>query len=176
MKGNAINYSTISLLWIGVERMSKKDCYTKTSADIEPQIKISADKTIITLSIHNGLNLTLKKDADRDCFVGEIPVTELLDIFKDRIDSLKDSAKGALIGAGVGAVCGGPIGMLGGIFGAIGNLLKENYIEEDNKKAEIFNYTVAKLSQKYGLHLRKRNSSHSDFTVEVDANSVYDLI
>ena len=48
--------------WIGVEGMSKKDCYTKTSADIEPKIQISADKSVITLSIHNGLNLTLKRD------------------------------------------------------------------------------------------------------------------
>ena len=163
--------------WIGVERMSKKDCYTKTSADIEPKIQMSADKSVITLSIHKGLNLTLKRDYERNCFVGEIPVAELLEIFKDKIDILKDSAKGAMLGAGVGAVCGGPVGgMLGGILGVVGNRLKENYIEEDNKKAKIFNYTVDKLNQRYGLHLTKRNSSHSDFTVEVDADRVYGLI
>ena len=163
--------------WIGVERMSKKDCYTKTSADIEPKIQISADKSAITLSIHKGLNLTLKRDYERNCFVGEIPVAELLEIFKDKIDILKDSAKGAMLGAGVGAVCGGPVGgMLGGILGVVGNRLKENYIEEDNKKAKIFNYTVDKLNQRYGLHLIKRNFSHSDFTVEVDADRVYGLI
>ena len=163
--------------WIGVERMSKKDCYTKTSADIEPKIQISADKSAITLSIHKGLNLTLKKDVERNCFVGEIPVAELLEIFKDKIDILKDSAKGAMLGAGVGAVCGGPVGgMLGGILGVVGNRLKENHIEEDNKKVKIFNYTVDKLNQRYGLHLIKRNFSHSDFTVEVDADRVYGLI
>ena len=163
--------------WIGVERMSKKDCYTKTSADIEPKIQISADKSAITLSIHKGLNLTLKRDYERNCFVGEIPVAELVEIFKDKIDILKDSAKGARLGAGVGAVCGGPVGgMLGGILGVVGNRLKENYIEEDNKKAKIFNYTVDKLNQRYGLHLIKRNFSHSDFTVEVDADRVYGLI
>ena len=163
--------------WIGVERMSKKDCYTKTSADIEPKIQISADKSAITLSIHKGLNLTLKRDYERNCFVGEIPVAELLESFKDKIDILKDSAKGAMLGAGVGAVCGGPVGgMLGGILGVVGNRLKENYIEEDNKKAKIFNYTVDKLNQRYGLHLIKRNFSHSDFTVEVDADRVYGLI
>lgn len=159
--------------WIGVERMSKKDCYTKTSADIEPKIQISADKSAITLSIHKGLNLTLKRDYERNCFVGEIPVAELLELFY----GIKDSAKGAMLGAGVGAVCGGPVGgMLGGILGVVGNRLKENYIEEDNKKAKIFNYTVDKLNQRYGLHLIKRNFSHSDFTVEVDAGRVYDLI
>lgn len=159
--------------WIGVERMSKKDCYTKTSADIEPKIQISADKSAITLSIHKGLNLTLKRDYERNCFVGEIPVAELLELFY----GIKDSAKGAMLGAGVGAVCGGPVGgMLGGILGVVGNRLKENYIEEDNKKAKIFNYTVDKLNQRYGLHLIKRNFSHSDFTVEVDADRVYDLI
>ena len=116
--------------WIGVERMSKKDCYTKTSADIEPKIQISADKSAITLSIHKGLNLTLKRDYERNCFVGEIPVAELLELFY----GIKDSAKGAMLGAGVGAVCGGPVGgMLGGILGVVGNRLKENYIEEDNK-------------------------------------------
>lgn len=162
--------------WIGVERMSKKNLQTQTSSDVEPKIQISTDKSVITLSIRNGLNLTLKKDAERNCFVGEIPVTELLEIFKDKIDNLKDSAKGAIIGAGVGAVCGGPVGMLGGIIGAVGNLLKDNYVEEDNKKAKIFNYTVDKLNQRYGLHLIKRNSFHSDFTVEVDADRVYDLI
>lgn len=163
--------------WIGVERTSKKNSSTKISADIGSQIKISADKTVITLSIRNGLNLTLKKDAERNCFVGEIPVAELLENFKDKIDIIKDSAKGAMLGVGVGAVCGGPVGgMLGGILGVVGNRLKENYIEEDNKKAKIFNYTVDKLNQRYGLHLIKRNFSHSDFTVEVDADRVYDLI
>ena len=163
--------------WIGVERTSKKNSSTKISADIGSQIKISADKTVITLSIRNGLNLTLKKDAERNCFVGEIPVAELLEIFKDKIDIIKDSAKGAMLGAGVGAVCGGPVGgMLGGILGVVGNRLKENHIEEDNKKVKIFNYTVDKLNQRYGLHLIKRNFSHSDFTVEVDADRVYDLI
>ena len=123
------------------------------------------------------MNLTLKKDAERNCFVGEIPVAELLEIFKDKIDIIKDSAKGAMLGAGVGAVCGGPVGgMLGGILGVVGNRLKENHIEEDNKKVKIFNYTVDKLNQRYGLHLIKRNFSHSDFTVEVDADRVYDLI
>ena len=163
--------------WIGVERTSKKNSSTKISADIGSQIKISADKTVITLSIRNGLNLTLKKDAERNCFVGEIPVAELLEIFKDKIDIIKDSAKGAMLGAGVGAVCGGPVGgMLGGILGVVGNRLKENHIEEDNKKVKIFNYTVDKLNQRYGLHLIKRNFSHSDFTVEVDADRVYGLI
>lgn len=72
--------------WIGVERTSKKNSSTKISADIGSQIKKSADKTVITLPIRNGLNLTLKKDAERNCFVGEIPVAELLEIFKDKID------------------------------------------------------------------------------------------
>lgn len=163
--------------WIGVERTNKKNSSTKISADIGSQIKISADKTVITLSIRNGLNLTLKKDAEKNCFVGEIPVAELLEIFKDKIDIIKDSAKGAMLGAGVGAVCGGPVGgVLGGILGVVGNRLKENHIEEDNKKAKIFNYTVDKLNQRYGLHLIKRNFSHSDFIVEVDADRVYDLI
>lgn len=159
--------------WIGVERTSKNNSSTKISADIGPQIKISADKTVITLYIRNGLNLTLNKDAERNCFVGEIPVAELLELFY----GIKDSAKGAMFGAGFGAVCGGSVGgMLGGILGVVGNHLKENYIEEDNKKAKIFNYTVDKLNQRYGLQLIKRKFSKSDFTVEVDADRVYDLI
>ena len=154
--------------WIGVERMSKKDCYTKTSVDIEPKIQISADKSAITLSIHKGLNLTLKRDYERNCFVGEIPVAELLELFY----GIKDSAKGAVIGADVGA-CLRPTGM---IIGALGKFIKDYYIEEDIKKTKIFNYTINKLNQRYGLHLTKRNSSHSDFTVEVDADRVYGLI
>lgn len=154
--------------WIGVERMSKKDCYTKTSADIEPKIQISADKSAITLSIHKGLNLTLKRDYERNCFVGEIPVAELLELFY----GIKDSAKGAVNGAGVGAGLR-PTGM---IIGALGKFIKDYYIEEDIKKTKIFNYTINKLNQRYGLHLTKRKSSHSDFTVEVDADRVYGLI
>ena len=154
--------------WIGVERMSKKDCYTKTSADIEPKIQISADKSAITLSIQNGLNLTLKRDYEKNCFVGEIPVAELLELFY----GIKDSAKGAVNGAGVGAGLR-PTGM---IIGALGKFIKDYYIEEDIKKTKIFNYTINKLNQRYGLHLTKRNSSHSDFTVEVDADRVYGLI
>lgn len=154
--------------WIGVERMSKKDCYTKTSADIEPKIQISADKSAITLSIHKGLNLTLKRDYERNCFVGEIPVAELLELFY----GIKDSAKGAVNGAGVGAGLR-PTGM---IIGALGKFIKDYYIEEDIKKTKIFNSTINKLNQRYGLHLTKRNSSHSDFTVEVDADRVYGLI
>lgn len=154
--------------WIGVERMSKKDCYTKTSADIEPKIQISADKSAITLSIHKGLNLTLKRDYERNCFVGEIPVAELLELFY----GIKDSAKGVVNGAGVGAGLR-PTGM---IIGALGKFIKDYYIEEDIKKTKIFNYTINKLNQRYGLHLTKRNSSHSDFTVEVDADRVYGLI
>ena len=49
--------------WIGVERTSKKNSSTKISTDKGSQIKKSADKTVITLPIRNGLNLTLKKDA-----------------------------------------------------------------------------------------------------------------
>ena len=154
--------------WSGVERMSKKDCYTKTSADIEPKIQISADKSAITLSIHKGLNLTLKRDYERNCFVGEIPVAELLELFY----GIKESAKGAVNGAGVGAGLR-PTGM---IIGALGKFIKDYYIEEDIKKTKIFNYTINKLNQRYGLHLTKRNSSHSDFTVEVDADRVYGLI
>ena len=154
--------------WIGVERMSKKDCYTKTSVDIEPKIQISADKSVITLSIHKGLNLTLKRDYERNCFVGEIPVAELLELFY----GIKDSAKGAVNGAGVGAGLR-PTGM---IIGALGKFIKDYYIEENIKKTKIFNYTINKLNQRYGLHLTKRNSSHSDFTVEVDADRVYGLI
>ena len=154
--------------WIGVERMSKKDCYTKTSVDIEPKIQISADKSVITLSIHKGLNLTLKRDYERNCFVGEIPVAELLELFY----GIKESAKGAVNGAGVGAGLR-PTGM---IIGALGKFIKDYYIEEDIKKTKIFNYTINKLNQRYGLHLTKRNSSHSDFTVEVDADRVYGLI
>lgn len=162
--------------WIGVERTSKKNSSTKISADIGSQIKKSADKTVITLPIRNGLNLTLKKDAERNCFVGEIPVAELLEIFKDKIDIIKDSPKGAMVGTDVGAVWGVCVGGILGKAGVIGNRIKEYYIGEDDKKAKIFNYIVDKLNQRYRLHLTKRNFSRSDFTVEVDADRVYDLI
>lgn len=164
--------------WIGVERMSKKDCYTKTSADIEPKIQISADKSAITLSIHKGLNLTLKRDYERNCFVGEIPVAELL----EKIYGISnDSTKGTMIGTGNSSLVG-PIGAaIGGtVVGYINKRDKINrrdkYVEEHNIKDIIFNNTVYKLNQRYGLHLTKRNSSLSDFTVEVDADRVYGLI
>ena len=163
--------------WIGVERKSKET--PNSHSDLHPQIKISADKTVITLSILDGLNLTLKKDTERNCFVGEIPVTELLEIFKDKVDDLKVSAKGVCTGIGstAGAVCGGPVEMLGSLIGTVvGGFFKGNYIEKDNKKEKIFNDTVSRLNQRYGLHLIKRRTFHSDFAVEVDADRVYDLI
>ena len=80
--------------WIGVKRMSKKNNSTEKSEDFfKPQIKISADKTIITLSIRNGLNLILKKDAERNCFIGEVPVQEILEMFKGNIGNIKNTAK-----------------------------------------------------------------------------------
>lgn len=162
--------------WIGVERMIKKN-RSYTLAYNNPECKISADKSVITLSIHNGLNLTLKRDYEKNCFVGEIPVQEILEMFKDKIGNLKDAEKEELIGAGIGpiagALCGG---MVSGIIGAIGGFIMGNHIVEDYKKDKIFNYTISYLNQKYGLHLIKRNSSHSDFTVEVDADRVYYLI
>ena len=96
---------------------------------------------------------------------------------------LKDSVKGAINGAGVGAclgtaggilsgtigACMGPAGgILGGMIGAIAGRKKGEYIEKPyNTKAKIFNDTVSNLNQKYGLHLVKRSSSGSDFTVGI---------
>lgn len=80
-----------------------------------------------------------------------------------------------MVGADVGAVGEGVGGILGKA-GVIGNRIKEYYIGEDDKKAKIFNYIFDKLNQRYRLHLTKRNFSRSDFTVEVDADRVYDLI
>lgn len=159
--------------WIGVERMSKKDCYTETSSDIDPKIKISADKTIITLSIHNGLNLILKKDAERNCFVGEIPVQEILEMFNGNIGR-------AFFGNGIvssaPAKAAGIVNSVGRAIATIGVDIMANIYNEDYKKDKIFKYTVSKLNQQYGLHLIKRNISHSDFTVEVNADRIYYLL
>lgn len=158
--------------WIGVKRMSKKNNSTENSSDFfKPQIKISADKTIITLSIRNGLNLILKKDAERNCFIGEVPVQEILEMFKGNIGNIKNTAKETILGPIATSI----VYMFGPI-GAVGERLMKNYTKEDNEKYIIFNYTVSKLNQQYGLHLIKRNTSHSDFTVEVNADRIYDLL
>lgn len=158
--------------WIGVKRMSKKNNSSEKSEDFfEPQIKISADKTIITLSIRNGLNLILKKDAERNCFVGEVPVQEILEMFKGNIGNIKNTAKETILGPIATSI----VNMFGPI-GAVGERLMKNYTKEDNEKYIIFNNTVSKLNQQYGLHLIKRNTSHSDFTVEVNADRIYDLL
>lgn len=166
--------------WIGVKRMSKKNNSTEKSEDFfKPQIKISADKTIITLSIRNGLNLILKKDAERNCFIGEVPVQEILEMFKGNIGNIKDTAKETILGPIATCIVNmfglGPMAM-GTMIGAVGERLMKNYTKEDNEKYIIFNITVSKLNQQYGLHLIKRNTSHSDFTVEVNADRIYDLL
>lgn len=164
--------------WIGVKRMSKKNNSTEKSEDFfKPQIKISADKTIITLSIRNGLNLILKKDAERNCFVGEVPVQEILEMFKGNIGNIKNTAKETILGPIATSMVNmfGPMAM-GTMIGAVGERLMKNYTKEDNEKYMIFNNTVSKLNQQYGLHLIKRNTSHSDFTVEVSADRIYDLL
>lgn len=164
--------------WIGVKRMSKKNNSTEKSEDFfKPQIKISADKTIITLSIRNGLNLILKKDAERNCFVGEVPVQEILEMFKGNIGNIKNTAKETILGPIATSIVNmfGPMAM-GTMIGAVGERLMKNYTKEDNEKYMIFNNTVSKLNQQYGLHLIKRNTSHSDFTVEVSADRIYDLL
>lgn len=158
--------------WIGVKRMSKKNNSTEKSSDFfKPQIKISADKTIITLSIRNGLNLILKKDAERNCFIGEVPVQEILEMFKGNIGNIKNTAKETILGPIATSI----VYMFGPI-GAVGERLMKNYTKEDNENYIIFNITVSKLNQQYGLHLIKRNTSHSDFTVEVNADRIYDLL
>lgn len=158
--------------WIGVKRMSKKNNSTEKSEDFfKPQIKISADKTIITLSIRNGLNLILKKDAERNCFIGEVPVQEILEMFKGNIGNIKNTAKETILGPIATSI----VYMFGPI-GAVGERLMKNYTKEDYEKYIIFNNTVSKLNQQYGLHLIKRNTSHSDFTVEVNADRIYDLL
>lgn len=164
--------------WIGVKRMSKKNNSTEKSEDFfKPQIKISADKTIITLSIRNGLNLILKKDAERNCFVGEVPVQEILEMFKGNIGNIKNTAKETILGPIATSIVNmfGPMAM-GTMIGAVGERLMKNYTKEDNEKYMIFNNTVSKLNQQYGLHLIKRNTSHSDFIVEVSADRIYDLL
>lgn len=160
--------------WIEVKRMSKKNNSTEKSEDFfKPQIKISADKTIITLSIRNGLNLILKKDAERNCFVGEVPVQKILEMFKGNIGNIKNTAKETILAPIATSIVNifGPM-----MIGAVGERLMKNYTKEDNEKYMIFNNTVSKLNQQYGLHLIKRNTSHSDFTVEVSADRIYDLL
>lgn len=161
--------------WIGVEGMSKKDCYTKTSADIEPKIQISADKSVITLSIHNGLNLTLKRDYERNCFVGEVPVQKILEMFNGNIGRTF-LGNGIVSSASAKAAPIGMVNSVGGAIAAIGVGIMTNIYNDDYKKDKIFKNTVLKLNQRYGLHLIKRNISHSDFTVEVNADSIYYLL
>lgn len=169
--------------WIGVERKNKKYYLPNPLSSINPQIKISADKTIITLTIYDNLDLVLRKDDERNCYVGEIPVQEILESFKDKIGFLKDSVDGAIKSTGIDSIVGavgGPVGAVGGpvgaMLGSIGRFIKKNYEEEKTKIDKIFDYTVSKLNQKYGLHLIKSTTSDSDFTVEIDADRVCDLI
>lgn len=174
--------------WIGVERKSKKKYIPNPLSSINPQIKISADKTIITLSVYDNLDLVLRKDNERNCYVGEIPVQEIFESFKDKIGFLKDSADGSIKSTGIGSIVGsiggtvgGPVGTavgghVGAMLGAIGRFIKKNYEEDKTEIDKIFDYTVSKLNQKYGLHLIKSTTSDSDFTVEIDADRVCNLI
>ena len=157
--------------WLETERKSKK------VAQNESKIEISADKTVITLFIHNDLKLTLRKDTTRNCYVGEIPVREILEMLKEKTDNLRVSAIGAgVVSSIAGAVCGGAFGILGATVGAIGGYFKGQRYGGDNIEDKVFNDTVSKLNQKYGLHLIKRNTLRSDFIVEMDADREFGLI
>lgn len=159
--------------WIGLERVSKNANKSALSANsslsANPQIVISADKTVITLSIDSGVVLTLTKDAERNCYVGKIPVQEILEIIKGK-SRFKDMGAGAIIGACAGF---GPVGMVMG--GTCGHLM-EKFEGESASKEKIFNEVVSKLNKKNDLNLIRKNITGSDYIVELDANSVSGLM
>ena len=98
-------------------------------------------------------------------------------MFKGNIGNIKNTAKETILGPIATSIVNmfGSMAM-GTMIGAVGERLMKNYTKEDNEKYMIFNNTVSKLNQQYGLHLIKRNTSHSDFTVEVSADRIYDLL
>lgn len=165
--------------WIGLERVSKNANKSalpaNSSLSANPQIVISTDKTVITLSIDSGVVLTLTKDAERNCYVGKIPVQEILEMIKGK-SRFKDMGAGAIIGACAGSIAG-LIGItLGGIIGGTCGHLMEKRVGENAGKEKIFNEVVSKLNKKFGLNLIKKNITGSDFMVELDANSVFGLM
>lgn len=115
--------------------------------------------------------LTLTKDAERNCYVGKIPVQEILEMIKGK-SRFKDMGAGAIIGACAGSILG-PVGMV--IGGTCGHLM-EKFEGESASKEKIFNYVVSKLNKKYDLNLIRKNITGSDFIVELDANSVSGLM
>ena len=150
---------------------NKSALSANSSLSANPQIVISADKTVITLSIDSGVVLTLTKDAERNCYVGKIPIQEILEMIKGK-SRFKDMGAGAIIGACAGSILG-PVGMV--IGGTCGHLI-EKFEGESASKEKKFNYVVSKLNKKYDLNLIRKNITGSDFIVELDANSVSGLM
>lgn len=147
--------------WIGDKRNNK-------ALDKDSQFRISADKKVITISIPGGGDLILKKDEKKDCYVGEIPIHEISSLIKDKVS---EGSAGAVAGAVVTACSiSVPIGLIAGTAYTVarsfmGEKLSKKLTE---KKEKYFHTILSELNHQYGIHLKKRYTDPSDYTVELD--------
>ena len=139
--------------WIGVNRNSQKGQSSKGN----PQIEISSDGSYIILKINELFKLVLKKDTERNCYVGEIPVQEILDAVKERNG---DSKVAAMFPSAIGSVMLNPIFMLGALVVHAKKRL-------DARKKEIFDSIVSELNHEYDINLREKGGGNSSFFVEL---------
>lgn len=155
--------------WIGLKRTAMNE----STLDKNMKIKISLDKPVITLSIPGGFYLELKREYDRDCYVGEIPLQEIL-------EKIVGGKIGATIESNVNGVCGvvgigwtgslAKVGWAGKIAGEI--VGKSLYDKYQMRKEDTFNAVISELNRKYGIVLRKKTKNISDYRVEMDASEI----
>lgn len=160
-------------VWIGVKRTAMNE----STLDKNLKIKVSVDRSVITLSIPGGFDLELKKEEDRDIYVGEIPLQEVLEkIVGDKIGTTIESSVNDVCGA-VGIGWAGSLAKIrkaGKIAGKI--VGKSLYDKYQMRKEDTFNAIVSELNRKYGIVLRKKINNVSDYCVEMDASEISKLI
>lgn len=158
--------------WLGVTLPttvpdSQQISNTQSSSQPLHKLVMSADGSEIKINIIDGCDLVLKKDAVKNCYVGEFPINEIAEKLKDITESESYAAlKGTIGGALSGGICGSMIFPLGVASAVVGGYLGYKYKKQEIR-IQTFNSILAKLNAKYGICLKKRESEESEFMVEL---------
>lgn len=135
-----------------------------------PRIDLTAPQ--IVLPLPSGFQLTLRKDKQRNCYIGEIPVADIMAALgkdgKEQHISLKDAAMEVLETAGVSTVASY---MLNPIVGAgiVGYKLWSK-LSSGGKQSEeeMLDSIIAGLNAQYGIHIHRQDAGSPGHTVVLE--------
>lgn len=164
--------------WIGSPRIIRGvNSELKLPHNITPQIVFSPDKNTITISILGGVDLVLKKDVERDCYIGEIPVKKIISSIKNVGDIKEKSVElSSILLAGTFASLGGMISpVLGLTTAGVGAVMKYVKGKMPEKGFQICDSIISELNNRYDIHLSKTRGQMSDFSVELGISDVQKL-